>query len=146
MAAGDHSKWMRQALALAEKGYGDTSPNPMVGAILVRAGKIIGKGFHRGAGLPHAEVEALNDAKRRGERIKGADLYVTLEPCSSYGRTPPCTDAIVAAGIRRVFVATIDPNPAHRGNGLNILHDAGIKVMPGILEDEALRLNEAFNH
>src|SRR5687768_10358750 len=146
MAAGDHSKWMRQALALAEKAYGDTSPNPMVGAVLVRAGKVIGKGYHHAAGLPHAEIEALNDAQRRGEKVKGADLYVTLEPCSSYGRTPPCTDAIIAAGIKRVFVAAIDPNPQHRGGGLEILRDTGVKVTAGILEEEAMRLNEAFNH
>lgn len=146
MPAGDHNKWMRQALALARKGYGDTSPNPMVGAVLVRAGKVIGKGYHRAAGLPHAEMEALNDAKRRGERVKGADLYVTLEPCSSYGRTPPCTDAVIAAGIKRLFVAAIDPNPQHRGGGLRILAEAGIRVTTGILEEESTRLNEAFNH
>jgi diaminohydroxyphosphoribosylaminopyrimidine deaminase/5-amino-6-(5-phosphoribosylamino)uracil reductase len=137
---------MRKALALAKKGYGDTSPNPMVGAVLVRNGKLIGKGYHHAAGLPHAEIEALNDALRRGERVKGSDLYVTLEPCSSYGRTPPCTDAIIAAGIKRAFVATTDPNPAHRGGGLEILRKAGIKVTDGILAEEAMRLNEAFNH
>src|SRR5436305_214034 len=116
-AAGDQMKWMRQALGLAKKGYGNTSPNPMVGAVLVRGGKLIGKGNHRAAGQPHAEIEALNDALRRGERVKRADLYVTLEPCSSYGRTPPCTDAIIASGIKRVFVAAIDPNPEHKGEG-----------------------------
>jgi diaminohydroxyphosphoribosylaminopyrimidine deaminase/5-amino-6-(5-phosphoribosylamino)uracil reductase len=146
MGAQGDTKFMRQALALAQKAYGDTSPNPMVGAILVRAGKIIGKGYHRAAGQPHAEIEALNNAKRRGERVKGADLYVTLEPCSSYGRTPPCTDAIIAAGIKRVFIAAIDPNPQHQGAALEILREAGIKVTTGILEAEALRLNEAFNH
>jgi len=137
---------MRQALALARRGFGQTSPNPMVGAILVRANRIIGKGYHRAAGQPHAEIEALNDAKRRGESVKGADLYVTLEPCCTFGRTPPCTDAITAAGIRRVIVAATDPNPAHRGAGLEILRRAGIKVTAGILADEATRLNEAFNH
>jgi diaminohydroxyphosphoribosylaminopyrimidine deaminase/5-amino-6-(5-phosphoribosylamino)uracil reductase len=146
MAVGEQIKWMRQALALAKKGLGETSPNPMVGAVLVRAGKVIGKGFHHAAGLPHAEIEAFNDARRRGERVKGADLYVTLEPCSSHGRTPPCTEAILAAGVKRVFVAAIDPNPQHQGGGLKILRRAGIKVTPGILEAEATRLNEAFNH
>jgi diaminohydroxyphosphoribosylaminopyrimidine deaminase/5-amino-6-(5-phosphoribosylamino)uracil reductase len=145
-ARGNEVELMRQALALAKKAYGDTSPNPMVGALVVRAGKIIGKGFHRAAGLPHAEIEAMNDALRRGERTKGADLYVTLEPCSSYGRTPPCTDAIIAAGIRRVFVAATDPNPAHQGGGLEILRKAGIQVKAGILGEEAARLNEAFNY
>ena len=137
---------MEQALALAKKGYGETSPNPMVGAVLVRGGKVIGKGYHRAAGKPHAEIEALNDALRRGERVKGSDLYVTLEPCSTHGRTPPCTDAILAAGINRVFVAARDPNPMHQGGGLKILRKAGIKVVDGILSDEAEQLNEAFNH
>src|SRR4051812_38057594 len=145
-AGGKEEMFMRQALTLARKGYGETSPNPMVGAVLVRGGKVIGKGYHRAAGKPHAEIEALNDALRRGERVKGADLYVTLEPCSTQGRTPPCTDAIVAAGIKRVFVAATDPNPAHRGGGLKILRKAGIKVAEGILGAEAARLNEAFNH
>lgn len=137
---------MRKALALAEKGYGDTSPNPMVGAILVRAGKIIGKGYHHAAGQPHAEIEALSDAQKRGQSAKGADLYVTLEPCCTFGRTPPCTDAIIAAGIKRVFVGATDPNPSHRGGGLKILRNAGIQVKSGILEAEATRLNEAFNY
>jgi diaminohydroxyphosphoribosylaminopyrimidine deaminase/5-amino-6-(5-phosphoribosylamino)uracil reductase len=145
-ARGNEVELMRQALALAKKAYGDTSPNPMVGALVVRAGKIIGKGFHRAAGLPHAEIEAMNDALHRGERVKGSDLYVTLEPCSTYGRTPPCTDAIIAAGIKRVFVAATDPNPAHQGGGLEILRKAGIQVRAGILGEEAARLNEAFNY
>ncbi len=137
---------MRKALALAKKGYGDTSPNPMVGAIVVRKGKVIGKGWHHAAGEPHAEIEALNDAFKRGNPAKGADLYVTLEPCSTYGRTPPCTDAIVAAGIKRVFVGATDRNPAHQGAGFEALRRAGIRVTAGILEEEAMRLNEAFNH
>lgn len=145
-AEGQREKWMREALALAKKGYGQTSPNPMVGAILVRAGRVIGKGYHRAAGKPHAEIEALNDALRRGESVKGADLYVTLEPCSTHGRTPPCTEAIIAAGIKRVFVAATDPNPMHQGTGLKILRKAGITVVDRVLADEAERLNEAFNH
>jgi diaminohydroxyphosphoribosylaminopyrimidine deaminase/5-amino-6-(5-phosphoribosylamino)uracil reductase len=146
MATPAAETFMRQALALAKKAYGDTSPNPLVGALLVRAGKVIGKGWHRAAGQPHAEIEALNDALRKGNSVKGADLYVTLEPCSSYGRTPPCTDAIIAAGIKSVYIAAIDSNPAHRGAANEILAAAGIKVTTGLLEAEATKLNEAFNH
>lgn len=142
----DQIAFMRKALALARKAYGNTSPNPMVGAVLVRAGRVIGQGYHHAAGQPHAEIEALNNALKRGEPVKGSDLYVTLEPCSSYGRTPPCTEAIMAAGIKRVFVAATDPNPAHQGAGLQILREAGIKVTSGILEQEVSRLNEAFNY
>ena len=142
----------------------------MVGAVLVRGGKIIGEGWHRRAGLPHAEIEALKDAARRGERVRGATLFVTLEPCCTHGRTPPCTEAILAAGIRRVVVGAADPNPAHAGKGLEKLREAGVKVThanerrdantphPGPLPSEgrgrrvvavesaATRLNEAFNH
>ena len=106
---------MRLALSLAQRGYGMTSPNPMVGAVLVKGGKIIGRGWHRRAGEPHAEIEALHDAQKRGHSAKGATLYVTLEPCCTYGRTPPCTDAIIAAGIKRVVIGATDPNPKHRG-------------------------------
>jgi diaminohydroxyphosphoribosylaminopyrimidine deaminase/5-amino-6-(5-phosphoribosylamino)uracil reductase len=146
MAAGDEEQWMRQALALAKKAYGETSPNPMVGALLVRRRRVIGKGYHHAAGRAHAEIEALNDALKRGESAQGADLYVTLEPCSTYGRTPPCTDAILAARIKRVFVAAADPNPAHQGVGLDILRERGIQVTAGILGEEAARLNEAYSH
>ncbi|HEV2437188.1 MAG TPA: bifunctional diaminohydroxyphosphoribosylaminopyrimidine deaminase/5-amino-6-(5-phosphoribosylamino)uracil reductase RibD, partial [Verrucomicrobiae bacterium] len=119
---------MRLALRLARRGYGLTSPNPMVGAVLVKGGKIIGRGWHRRAGLPHAEIEALQDAQKRGCRPKGATLYVTLEPCSTHGRTPPCTDAIIAAGIKRVVVGATDPNPKHSGRAFKILRLAGIEV------------------
>jgi len=108
---------MRLALRLARRGRGATSPNPMVGAVLVKSRKIIGQGWHRRAGGPHAEVEAIRDAQRRGHNPRGATLYVTLEPCSTRGRTPPCTDAIIAAGIKRVIVGAIDPNPKHAGKG-----------------------------
>ena len=118
----------------------------MVGAVLVRGGKIIGEGWHRRAGLPHAEIEALKDAARRGERVRGATLFVTLEPCCTHGRTPPCTEAILAAGIRRVVVGAADPNPAHAGKGLVLLRDARVAVTAGVLSAEATRLNEAFNH
>src|SRR5882724_9658415 len=112
---------VREALRLALRGYGRTSPNPMVGAVLVKAGNMIGRGWHRQAGEPHAEIEAIHDAQRRGNNPKGATLYVTLEPCSTHGRTPPCTDAIQAAGIIRVVVAATDPNPRHAGRGFRIL-------------------------
>ena len=141
-----HQQIMRLALRLARRGYGLTSPNPMVGAVLVKSGKIIGRGWHHRAGQPHAEVEAIRDATRRGHRTKGATLYVTLEPCSTQGRTPPCTEAISAAGIRRVVVGATDPNPRHRGKAFAILKQAGIKVTSGVLAEECANLNEAFNH
>lgn len=137
---------MRLALRLAKKGLGLTSPNPMVGAVLVKDGVIIGTGWHKAAGLPHAEVEAINDAEAKGASTKGATLYVTLEPCSTFGRTPPCTDAIISGGISRVVVAAIDPNPLHAGRGFSILKNAGIKVESGLMSEEACVLNEAFNH
>ena len=113
----------------------------MVGAVIVKGGRNIGRGWHRRAGLPHAEIEAL-----RGTDAQGTTLYVTLEPCSTHGRTPPCTDAIVKAGIARVVVGAIDPNPRHSGKGLALLRRAGIKVTHGVLEAEATELNAAFNH
>ena len=137
---------MRRALTLARHAYGCTSPNPLVGAVLVKADEIIGEGWHHRAGQPHAEIEALRDAARRGNPARGATLYVTLEPCCTHGRTPPCTEAILAAGIRRVVVGAIDSNPKHAGRGLAILRRAGIDVTSGVLADEAARLNEAFNH
>lgn len=137
---------MREALALAERGRGFTSPNPAVGAVIVKAGRMIGRGFHRQAGKAHAEIEALRDAARQGHSTKGATLYVTLEPCCTHGRTPPCTDAILAAGIRRVVVAATDPNPRHAGRGLRLLKRHGLEVHAGVLRAEATRLNEAFNH
>src|SRR5882672_3680698 len=121
-------EYMRQALRLARRGYGATSPNPMVGAVLVKNGRILGRGWHRRAGEPHAEIEAIREAEQRGETIKGATLYVTLEPCCTHGRTPPCTEAIIAAGIKRVVVGATDPNPRHAGKGFKILKKAGIRV------------------
>lgn len=137
---------MRLALALARRGYGATSPNPMVGAVLVKNGKVIGRGWHRRAGLPHAEIEALGAAQRRGCNVRGATLYVTLEPCSTHGRTPPCTEAIMAAGLRKIVVGATDPNPKHAGRAFKILRHAGIEAVHGILADDCARLNEAFNH
>lgn len=137
---------MRLALRLARKGLGAASPNPMVGAVLVKGNKIIGRGWHRRSGQPHAEIEALCDAAKHRLPARGATLYVTLEPCSTHGRTPPCTDAIISAGIKRVVIGATDPNPKHKGKGFNILKRAGIKVIHGILADECANLNEAFNH
>ena len=137
---------MRLALALARRAYGRTSPNPLVGAVLVRGGTIIGRGWHRRAGGPHAEVEALRDAQSRGVSSRGATLYVTLEPCCTHGRTPPCTQALIAAGLQRVVVAATDPNPHHSGRGFELLRHAGLEVTTGVLVAEAERMNEAFNH
>jgi diaminohydroxyphosphoribosylaminopyrimidine deaminase/5-amino-6-(5-phosphoribosylamino)uracil reductase len=139
-------RYMRLALRLARRGYGATSPNPMVGAVVVRGDKIIGRGWHHRAGGPHAEIEALRDAQKRGHNVQGATLYVTLEPCCTHGRTPPCTEAIKAAGIKRVVAGAIDPNPQHLGRAFKILRQAGIAVVPGVLVEECERLNEAFNH
>ena len=139
-------RYMRVALRLAQRGCGATSPNPMVGAVLVKGDMIIGRGWHHRAGEPHAEIEALRDAQRRGYNAKGATLYVTLEPCCTHGRTPPCTEAIQAAGIRRVVAGAIDPNPQHSGRGFQILRRAGITIAHGVMAAECERLNEAFNH
>ena len=139
-------RFMAQALGLAKRAYGRTSPNPMVGAVLVREGQVIGRGWHQKAGAPHAEVEALADAARRGHAVAGATIYVTMEPCCTYGRTPPCTEALMRAGVSRVVVAAVDPNPRHAGRGLELLRQAGITVDSGALAAESQRLNEAFNH
>ena len=139
-------QFMDQALRLAKRAYGQTSPNPMVGAVLVQDGKVIGRGWHHRAGAPHAEIEALADAARRQRSVSGATVYVTLEPCCTHGRTPPCTEALIRAGVSRVVVAAVDPNPRHAGHGLVLLREAGITVDSGVLEAESNRLNEAFNH
>ncbi len=132
---------MRRALELAEKGKGFVSPNPMVGCVIVKNNKIVGEGFHQKAGTLHAERHALNEAL---DKAKDAELYVTLEPCSHYGRTPPCTEAIIKAGIKKVIAACEDPNPKVAGKGFKILNEAGIDVSCGLLEDEAKKLNEIF--
>ncbi len=133
--------YMRFALDLARAYQGRTSPNPTVGAVVVRDGRIVGFGAHRGKGYDHAEVVALREA---GELARGADLYVTLEPHSFHGTTPPCTEAIIQAGIQRVVVAVRDPNPRVNGQGIQILKEAGIEVVEGVLEEEARALNEAY--
>ncbi len=137
----DDTRYMRLALELAARGTGYTSPNPMVGAVLVKDGRIVGRGYHRKVGGPHAEVEAIRDA---GPEARGATMYVTLEPCNHHGRTPPCSEAVLAAGISRVVVAMEDPNPHVTGGGLRRLQDSGIEVVCGVCREEARRLNEAF--
>lgn len=135
-------RWMRRALALAETARGRTSPNPLVGAVVLDPeGRLAGEGLHRLAGEPHAEVEALRAA---GERARGGTLYVTLEPCNHYGRTPPCTGAILAAGLARVVVGWRDPNPDVRGGGIARLRAAGVAVEVGVLEEAAARQNAGF--
>lgn len=133
--------WMRRALRLARKGIGRTNPNPMVGCVIVKDDRVIGEGYHHKAGEPHAEIMALRSAT---ESVKGSTVYVTLEPCSHYGRTPPCADALVSAGVSRVVAALKDPNPKVSGDGLARLKSAGIDVSCGILESEAFQLNEIF--
>jgi diaminohydroxyphosphoribosylaminopyrimidine deaminase/5-amino-6-(5-phosphoribosylamino)uracil reductase len=137
----DHETYMRQALELAEKGRGWTSPNPMVGAVVVKDGRIVGRGYHQRVGGPHAEVHAIDDA---GQRAHGATVYVTLEPCNHVGRTPPCTRKLMDAGVRRVVVAMTDPNPDVQGGGNATLQQHGIEVITGICEQEARTLNEGF--
>lgn len=138
-----HSRLMRAALREAARGCGATSPNPAVGAVIARNGRVIARGWHQRAGMPHAEVEALS-ALRDPALARGATLYVTLEPCSTTGRTPPCTEAILAAGIRRVVVGATDPHPEHSGRGLEILRRGGVEVIAGVLAEECAYLNRAF--
>ncbi|WP_404416814.1 bifunctional diaminohydroxyphosphoribosylaminopyrimidine deaminase/5-amino-6-(5-phosphoribosylamino)uracil reductase RibD [Marinospirillum sp.] len=136
-----HAAYMAQAIQLARKGWYTTRPNPRVGCVLVHDGQVVGQGSHLKAGEPHAEVHALREA---GELARGADAYVTLEPCSHQGRTPPCADALVEAGVKRVFVGMQDPNPLVAGRGLARLETAGIQVSSGLLEDQARALNPGF--
>src|SRR5262245_15140953 len=142
--AGQDERYMRLALCQARKGLGKTSPNPAVGALIVRDGIILSTGWHKQAGGAHAEIEALA-ALPAYSCAKGATLYVTLEPCSSHGRTPPCTEAIVAARLARVVIGSIDVNPKHQGKGIERLKEAGIEVTTAVLEEECRRLNAGFN-
>jgi diaminohydroxyphosphoribosylaminopyrimidine deaminase/5-amino-6-(5-phosphoribosylamino)uracil reductase len=137
----DDAAWMRRALKLAARGRGRTAPNPMVGAVVVRDGRVVGEGYHPRAGEPHAEVFALRDA---GGAAAGATLYATLEPCCHHGRTPPCTDAILASGVRRLVAAMGDPFPKVSGGGFRVLREAGLDVEGGLLEAEAMDLNRAY--
>jgi diaminohydroxyphosphoribosylaminopyrimidine deaminase/5-amino-6-(5-phosphoribosylamino)uracil reductase len=137
----EDSAYMAMALSLAKRGAGWTAPNPMVGAVVVKGGRVVGKGYHRAVGTAHAEVNAIDDA---GIEARDATLYVTLEPCNHTGRTPPCTEKILAAGIRRVVCAMPDPNPKVAGGGNAFLASRGIDVSCGILEEKAEKLNESF--
>ena len=137
-------RWMRRALTLARRGWGTTRPNPMVGAVLVRGGRVLAEGFHVRAGEPHAEVKALAALRRAGGRAAGATIYVNLEPCAHTGRTAPCVDALIEAGVARVVVGIRDPNPLVDGRGLTRLRRAGIRVDVGCLSDDCQTLNRAF--
>ncbi|MEY8764547.1 bifunctional diaminohydroxyphosphoribosylaminopyrimidine deaminase/5-amino-6-(5-phosphoribosylamino)uracil reductase RibD [uncultured Clostridium sp.] len=139
----EDSKYMNHAIVLAKKGEGWVSPNPMVGAVIVKKGKIIGEGYHKACGKPHAERNALASCV---ESAKGATLYVTLEPCCHYGRTPPCTDAIIRSGISKVIIGSGDPNPKVCGKGVSILRKAGITVKEGVLKKECDEMNTIFFH
>jgi len=134
-------QFMARALRLARKGMGRTEPNPMVGSVVVRRGNVVGQGYHRAVGKPHAEVEAIKSA---GRKARNADLFVTLEPCNHYGRTPPCTQAIREAGIKRVFYGMADPNPDVTGGGAAALRAAGLEVVGPVLEERCRRLNEVY--
>jgi len=134
-------KYMKRALTLARKGVGKTSPNPAVGCVIVKNGEVVGEGWHKKAGTPHAEIHALDQA---GEAARGSDLYVTLEPCCHFGKTPPCSDALIAAGVARVVIGMIDPNPQVAGKGAEALRQAGILVETGVLEGQCRELNKGF--
>lgn len=137
----DKKDYMKMALEFAEKGIGAVNPNPLVGAVVVKNGEIVGTGYHKYYGGPHAEVYALEEA---GENAVGADIYVTLEPCSHFGKTPPCADKIIESGIKRCFIAMKDPNPLVSGRGIQRMQDAGIYVECGIMEEEAIKINHVF--
>lgn len=140
-----HQRWMAIALDQARRGVGLTSPNPPVGAVIVSEGRIIGAGYHRKAGMPHAEIEAIKEARANfPKHLAGSTLFVTLEPCSTHGRTPPCTEAIRDSGIRQVFIGALDPNPKHAGRGIDVLRAHGIHATHGLLEAECRQLIRPF--
>lgn len=139
----DNSIYMRRAVELAKKGTGFVNPNPLVGAVIVKNGQIIGEGFHEKYGAPHAERNALKNCK---ESPENAQMYVTLEPCCHYGKNPPCTDAIISSGIKKVYIGSDDPNPLVAGKGIRILKEHGIEVVTHFLKDECDKLNEIFFH
>lgn len=139
----NEERYMELALELAQKGAGFVSPNPLVGAVVVKDGRIIGAGYHKAYGQPHAERNALADCR---ESPRGADLYVTLEPCCHYGKTPPCTEAILQSKIARVIIGSYDPNPLVSGKGIRTLRDHGVEVVTGVLKEQCDKLNEIFNH
>lgn len=140
------SEYMKRALLLAENGTGRTNPNPLVGAVLVRNGRIIGEGWHKEYGGNHAEVNAADSSEAGGETIKGATVYVNLEPCCHYGKTPPCTELLIGKQVKRVVIGMLDPNPLVAGKGAQRLREAGIEVTVGVLEEECRKLNEVFCH
>ena len=138
------SEFMKRALQLAENGIGRVNPNPLVGAVAVRDGRIIGEGWHQAYGQAHAEVDAINNAESCGETVKGATVYVNLEPCCHYGKTPPCTELLIGKHVERVVIGMLDPNPLVAGKGAQRLREAGIEVTVGVLEAECRELNEVF--
>ena len=144
MSRDEDEKWMRECLRLAKKGVGRVSPNPLVGAVIVRGGRAIGKGYHRSFGEAHAEVNAIRDALRRGSDVNGATLYVNLEPCSHQGKTPPCVSMIIKHRIGKVVAGMEDPNPLVAGRGFAKLRRFGVKVTSGVLRSQAATLNEKF--
>ena len=137
------ARYMERAIELAKGGIGFVNPNPLVGAVVVKDGEIIGEGLHERYGELHAERNALKNCKKDP---KGADMYVTLEPCCHYGKNPPCTEAVIAAGIKRVYVGSSDPNPLVAGGGIKQLREAGIEVYEGVLKEECDKLNDIFFH
>jgi diaminohydroxyphosphoribosylaminopyrimidine deaminase/5-amino-6-(5-phosphoribosylamino)uracil reductase len=141
MTMTDDNKFMRRALVLAKRGLGRTSPNPLVGCVIVKGGRVVAEGWHKGFGFDHAEVDALRKA---GPRARGATMYVTLEPCSHWGKTPPCAQAVLDAGIKRVVVAMKDPNPVNNGRSLQALGAKGVQVICGVCESEAQAMNAPF--
>lgn len=142
------AKYMERALKLAERGTGKTGPNPLVGAVIMKNGRVIGEGWHEAYGQAHAEVNAVRNAEAAapGGELKGATVYVNLEPCCHFGKTPPCTELLIEKGIRRVVIGTTDPNPKVAGKGIQRLREAGIEVQVGVLERESRKLNEVFFH
>jgi diaminohydroxyphosphoribosylaminopyrimidine deaminase/5-amino-6-(5-phosphoribosylamino)uracil reductase len=142
MFSSEDKKYMDRALTLANRARGKTSPNPMVGCVIVKNNKIIGQGFHHSSGLPHAEINALKEA---GDAAYEATMFVTLEPCCHYGKTPPCVDKIIKAKMKKVIISIYDPNPVVSGKGIEKLQEAGITVDVGLLQDRAARLNEVYN-
>lgn len=141
-----HDRWMQRCIDLARRGRGQTAPNPMVGSVIVKNGEVLGEGFHPKAGEPHAEIFAIHAAQKNRVDLQDATLYVNLEPCNHHGRTPPCSEAIIQAGIIHVVIGAIDTDPRVSGSGCDRLRAAGVKVTTGILESQCLELNEAFFH
>ena len=144
MSVHSDTYFMQMALDRAAEAWGSTAPNPMVGAVIVRGENVLATGYHHKAGEAHAEADALNNAAKSAVDVRGATIYVTLEPCSTTGRTPACTDAIIRSGLKRVVIGCLDPNPKHAGRGVDILRNAGIEVAVGVCEDQCIELNAPF--